>query len=382
MTRHSIRVLAWAGAAALFATATVLGARAQGATTPAEIAALLTELGGFSAADLESLQSGQVIARTETNPDLLEAGVVAAVKIATPKDRALTYFKTLISYVDGSVTTGYGVLSRPPAAADLKALSLARADIGDLENCVPGDCAIRVRAAAPGAPPPAVDWTAVDATGLANAWYRQELAAYAADYLSRGNSALVAFDDQSRPINLVNHWQQMADRSPVARQISPELVRYAVSFPANPVAGASDEVYWDQQHYLALKPILGLTHLVTLQDPRQPDRVVLLQKQIYASHYLYGSLALTLVLQDPASAASPVTYVVYVNRSRGDLLKVGQTQTPPPAQTGRGGLSGALAGLRAGVNSLSQNLQRRLGEQMIRQSAERLLGSMKEALER
>ena len=89
------------------------------------------------------------------------------------------------------------------------------------------------------------------------------------------------------------------------------------------------------------------------------------------------------LLLETTTGQGPMTYVVYVNRARGDLLKAGQTQAPPPAQTtNRGGLSGALSGLRAGLNSLGGTLQRRVGEQMIRSSAVQLLSSMKEALER
>src|SRR5262245_15636968 len=172
--------------------------RAQTPGTPADIATVLTELGGFTADDLGLLESGQVIAKSETTPALLEASVIAAVRIASARQRTVDYYRTLISYIDGQITTGYGVFSRPPAENDLKTLNLDRGDLADLANCVPGDCGIRIKAAAPDAPAPAIDWSAADATPKANAWVRRELAAYAAAYASNGNSALVAFDDQGR----------------------------------------------------------------------------------------------------------------------------------------------------------------------------------------
>ena len=42
-------------------------------------------------------------------------------------------------------------------------------------------------------------------------------------------------------------------------------------------------------------------------------------KQIYAMHYYDASLGLTLLVPD-RTAASPATYVVYLNRSRIDLF--------------------------------------------------------------
>jgi hypothetical protein len=93
--------------------------------------------------------------------------------------------------------------------------------------------------------------------------------------------------------------------------------------------------------------------MVTWRDPQRPDRALVAQKQIYASHYFYGSLAVTLFLQDSREAAAPMTYLIYVNRSRGDLLK------------------GGFGGLR-----------QRLAEQMVKDSASQMLGAIKTALER
>ena len=76
------------------------------------------------------------------------------------------------------------------------------------------------------------------------------------------------------------------------------------------------------------------------------------QKQIYASHYFDGSLAVTLLLQDPKDVDPPITYVVYFNRSRGDLLK--------------GGFGG---------------IKRRVAEEAASSAAQDTLGAMKRALE-
>src|SRR4249920_132372 len=87
---------------------------AQGANVPADVSSLLTKVAGFGSTDVASLQAGRVITRTEESPELLEGSVVTAVKIATTKERALDYFRLLVSYVDGQVTLAYGTFSRPP----------------------------------------------------------------------------------------------------------------------------------------------------------------------------------------------------------------------------------------------------------------------------
>jgi hypothetical protein len=58
------------------------------------------------------------------------------------------------------------------------------------------------------------------------------------------------------------------------------------------------------------------------EPPARADRTLVVQKQIYASHYFDGSLALATLL-DTQDAGRPATYLVYTNRSRGDLLRGG-----------------------------------------------------------
>jgi hypothetical protein len=53
-----------------------------------------------------------------------------------------------------------------------------------------------------------------------------------------------------------------------------------------------------------------------------PGRTTIAQKQIYASHYYDGSLALA-TLAEATESAGPVTYLVYATRARGDMLKGG-----------------------------------------------------------
>src|SRR5215831_3325618 len=70
----------------------------QDAGVPADISRTLTSAAPFTATELASLQSGQVITRIEASPENLEASVVTAVKIATTGDRAADYFRLLVSY--------------------------------------------------------------------------------------------------------------------------------------------------------------------------------------------------------------------------------------------------------------------------------------------
>jgi hypothetical protein len=358
------------GAAALTAALMLLvqsRLTAQAPGVPADIVTLLTRVGGFSSDDITALDQGRVITRADASPENLEASVVTAVRIATDKERTFAYFQQLVSYVDGKVTTGYGAFSRPPAESDVRRFTLDSSDLADLRACQPASCDLRFGTATPAEISRAVDWLAPDANERAQTWARQTLAAYAAGYVSRGESALKAYDEKGAPIDLAAEWRALFSRSPALTSLAPGVQRYLAAYPGERLpADTADAIYWDDQHYTGLKPIVGLTHMVTVRDAAQPNRIVVAQRQIFASHYLYGSLAVTLVQQAQAGS-SPATYVVYFNRSRGDLLKGTQ------ATNG--------TGLRARLGNVGASLQRRLGEQLIKDSAVNLLSSMKEALE-
>jgi len=110
--------------------------------------------------------------------------------------------------------------------------------------------------------------------------------------------------------------------SPYLQQYSPALTEYLEQYPRKTLAGAKDVLYWVTEHYTGLATVTSVVHGVIYQDPARPDRTLVVQKQLYASHYYDGSLAVATVLGG-SEAAAPVTYLVYTNRSRGDLLRGG-----------------------------------------------------------
>jgi hypothetical protein len=323
----------------------------RAAPLPVEVTWILSEAAQFPADRIAALRRGEVIARTETSSSDFEAWAVAAVRIATPKPRAVDYFHQLLSYEDGQVTLQFGTVSNPPRAADFNRLTIEPDDFNALRACQPGRCDVRVGAATARTIGSAVDWRAPDAGDRLNVWAREQLAAYVATYVARGDDALIAYDDRSELVQLRDVWRRILANSPALTAYAPAMVSYLTDYPRTTLAGLTEQIYWDKERMTGLKPIVFVTHLTTWTDPERPDRTLVAQKQIYASHYFYGSLAVTGFFED-TNAQPPATYLIYFNRSRGDLLK--------------GGFGG---------------IKRRIAEQAARQSAEQLLGAMKRALE-
>jgi hypothetical protein len=194
--------------------------------------------------------------------------------------------------------------------------------VAQLKSCKAGDCDLRIGGAGLESIRSAVDWNAPDVQARVNARIREAVVAYAGAYMKSGDEALVTYNDRLQPVSLRREWQGILAASPYFQQYAAPLRDHLAEYPRGRAAGAKDVLYWVNEKYTGMKPVVSIVHGVIYQDPAKPDRTVIAQKQLYASHYYDGSLAI-------ASATSaldgsvPVTYLLYANRSRGDALKGG-----------------------------------------------------------
>jgi hypothetical protein len=305
---------------------------------------------GISAADVSKLESGAVVTNATDGKSDNEVFVVAAVKIRAPRKRVTDYYGQMIAYVDGKVTLAFGRFGAPPSLADVKDLAFDRSEVDDMKSCRPGRCNIRLGGAGLEALRSAVDWTASDYVERVNAFARKAAVDYVAAYQSRGDAALVTYNDRAEPVSMREQWLGILGDSPQFHQYTPELKTYLEQFPAGSLPGSRNVLYWVKEDY-GLKPVISIVHGVIYEPPAQPDRTIVVQKQLYASHYYDGSLAVATLL-DTEDGGRPATYLVYVNRSRGDMLK--------------GGFGG---------------LKRNAARGQARRAAEQTLGTVKQALE-
>jgi hypothetical protein len=276
---------------------------------------------GFTPDDTARLEAGDVVARafpSASGDEILTAG---AVKIRVGPDRVLDYYGQMVAYVDGQVTLAFGRFASPPAPADVEALTLERRDVDDLRACRVGNCDLRLGGAGLTALQSAVDWKSPTHVDDVNRFVRKTALAYITDYQRRGDAALVTYDDRARPVSLREQWTGLLAGARLLDRYAPELRDYLGQYPSKPLPGSRDVFYWVKEDY-GLKPVVSFVHGVIYQPPGRPDRVHVVQKQLYASHYYDGSLAVGTVLGGSEDGA-PVTYLLYGNRSRGDLLKGG-----------------------------------------------------------
>jgi len=284
----------------------------------------------FTAAEIAQMEAGQVIAHSDSGATNGEVMTSAAVKILLPKENVLAYYGQMVAYVDGKVTLAYGKFSSPPALADVKALAFDDDEIDELRTCKPADCDIHLSGASLDTLRSAVNWNGPDPAGQINALARKRAVDYIAAYEAQGDAALVTYTSKSKPLSLRATWHGLIGNSPLFHQYFPELAKYLTGFPNAKLAGSRDVFYWVKENY-GRKPVISIVHSVIYEPPSQKDRVIVVQKQLYASHYYDGSFAMADIIQG-AENGKPVSYLLYGNRSRGDLLK-----------GGFGGLQGSMA---------------------------------------
>ncbi len=324
---------------------------AQPAST--ELTHYLKDIAGFSAGDLASFDAGQVIATSSSSGGDGEIMVVGAVRIRASKERVADYFHQLVTYVDGQVTLQLGEFHHPPRAEDVSTLTLPDDDVTNLRACQPGNCDVKIAGAGMTEIQSTINWNAPDAVNQVNVLARRRLVDYVARYMTNGNAALVTYNDRSTPVSMKEEWQGLLRNSPNIMTYAPPLAQYLDRYPGATLPGGADFIYWAKEVY-AGNPVVHADHMVRWQDPQRPDRITIAQKQIYASHYYNGSLAITTILDTTTPGAAASSAVIYFNRSRGDLLK--------------GGLGGAV--------------KRRVAESQAKKAAEDTLGSIKSALEK
>lgn len=283
-----------------------------------DLTTFLDERLGLSDNEVSQVRAGEVVTRKLEAVSDREVALVGVVRVDVSRDLFLESFMDIESFLIGESVRRAGKFGSPPVVADLAALGLADEDIQALRDCRIGDCDVKLsaeRIAEIGA----LDWSAPENRDRLERMGRAWLVEYVEDYLDRGDSALVIYDDRDNPQPLHEGFHALLAESPYAFRYAPELHHYLDAYPSVALGGAHDFLFWTVLD-VGLKPITTLTHATVYPWPAggTPWTVIAL-KQIYASHYFHAALGL-LTLVDAEGGDS--IYLVYLDRSLFDT-KIG-----------------------------------------------------------
>ncbi len=302
-------------AAALFAP---LAASGEGIQDPKALRAFAR----LTADEWKAVGRGEVQAKLLETRQKHEVAVVGVARVRAAASCFADRFQDIETFKRNPAVLRIQKLTPldPRAFADF---ALETRDISDLRDCRVGECKLKFSAPILERIHREVDWSRSGHEVEVQSVIRQELARYIDAYSQQGDSALLEYRDKSKPVPLAREFAEVLYASPGLGELAPEFREYLARYPRASLPGVSEFFYWSREAF-GLKPVTSVTHVSMFV---QKGRVVTASKQLYASHYFEASLGLAVALDDPGNSSNPGMYLLYLNRSRIDLL---------------GGFSGAL----------------------------------------
>jgi hypothetical protein len=329
-------------AAAVALACALLGPAPFASDNAFDASAFLRTYAGFSNHDLTQVASGTADARS-LHADSDEVAVAAAVFMAVPRQLFLERFRDIAAFKRNPLLIAIGKFASPPAAADMRELTLDEDDLSALRHCKPGDCDMRLDTAG-------IEKLRAVAgrnggsdkdTSMA---LREHLAAYAAGYLARGDEALMEYHDRERPRRIANDLGPIIGRSPYFERELSAMRQDVARFAGAAKSTNEHMLYWSSEK-IASTPVISMTHVI-ISNPA-PGLTAIASRQIYASHFFHASLGLTLVA-DTTGPGGPGITVIYLNRSRVDAFSglLGPVKRGAVRSRARGTAERLLNGLR------------------------------------
>lgn len=268
--------------------------------------------------EIESVNSGQAVARTLPTTDAQDVSLAGAVRIGAPASALIQQLKVIDAFEGRMGALQIGRFHEPARLEDLGGLALEPSEVQGLSRCEPRDCDLQLPADAMARFRNTVDWQAPDAATRANRLFQLMLLDLLTAYRTGGAEALGIYEDRGAPTHVAAEFQRLiaARALPVA---VPELTRYLSEYPKARLRGADDVFYWSKAAF-GMKPTVRLSHMTIypLLEPRPRKdglRYLVATKQVYSSHYFSTTLELRSLVDDYARPGKGF-FLFYTTKSR------------------------------------------------------------------
>ncbi|MEO8661903.1 MAG: hypothetical protein ABI693_25780 [Bryobacteraceae bacterium] len=281
--------------------------------SPAQV---LAKCCALSPQHLKELNEGHPVGQLIKFGDDRDIALMGAIRLAIPKEAYLEWWRHVDNYTFSPMVLEAGKFHIPPQTEDMAKLSLDANQIKMLKECEVGKCGFKLSKDEIGKAKAELAWDSPTVNTAAEALAKTVMLQHVISYVEHGDGALPKYNDKEEELDVRATFRSLLDASPYVKEAFPELFAKLSACRGVEESDTKEEmVYWSQERYgFGLKPILNVLH-ATLNRP-SPAVAVIATKQIWASHYYEGSLGLTVLVD-----AHPGTYLVYLNRSRIDLLK-------------------------------------------------------------
>ena len=271
----------------------------------------LKQKAAFDEVDLAAMQLNQPVVRLASVSDKREVAVSGVVNVRACAEEFLRSYRDSMTRKSNKAILEIGSFGKEPAFTDLEGLTIEPRDLEDLKDCVVEDCQIKLSAAMIERFRTQIDWQSSDQQLAVTNLFKQMLVEYVRDYRTRGDAALIEYNDKRDQVSLATEQRALARAS-----------GYINGILADSQSGlklVEDAIVWSKIKF-GLKPVLAINHIRIYRRDREAGPQVLIEsKQIYANHYFNASHALTAFVSVPGATQS--AFLVYENRSIADGLE-------------------------------------------------------------
>lgn len=280
-------------------------------TSVSELQKILLEKSPLEQTDFAALQSNQPVVKLAPTTDKREVAVTGLVNIRASANDFLRSYRDNMLRKSNAAILEIGGFARHPALSDLDGLTLEARDIEDLKDCVAGNCAVKLSAAMIERFRKEINWDAPDYQAAVTNLFKQILLEYVRDYRERGAAALIDYNDKQDEVSVAGEQRALTSASGYVNDL--------LAGSKSGLQVIEDTLVWSKLKF-GLKPVIAIDHITIYKRNNDVGpQVLIASKQIYASHYFTGSLALTAFV-NVADAANG-SYLIYENRSRADGLE-------------------------------------------------------------
>ena len=281
---------------------------------------VLKDGAGFTSDDFARLEKGEIIVKKLETKNNEEVAFCGALKLQASRDIVFAAFRRAVEKQGKEVSKEGGLFSNPPTVADLKKLSVDKSDIKNLKDCKVGDCSWSLSSDLIKRLADEIDWSAADAEEKASDLIKKFMVENLNNYLQKGDSALMEYNDDPEPMSLANEQKSLLDSLLWINDFAPEFKDYLQKFPEGKLDGIEDIATWEKVR-VGFKNVIINTHgILYKKDDGDISQGLILSKQIYANHYFHSSMSLTGIVSFPKPDKTFDTFLFFVNHSRAGAL--------------------------------------------------------------
>ena len=284
-------------------------------TAGPDLLKVLAHHASFGADEIAALERGEPVATLISSTDPREVAVCGAIELPSDPESALKAFQLSMS-LKAKSNLASGKFSNVPRVEDLSSVTLSDTEIADLKTCTVGNCKLKLSAAMIQRFQNTIDWNAADYKEQTNQLFRLMMVEYVTAYLQKGDAALLEYADQSVRLPLAREQNSLLANLLYVNEAAPEFIRHLKAFPQSTLP-VERSLSWAKIDF-GFKPVLMITDVSTYRSKVDGiPQVLVLSKQIYASHYFDASLSLTAAIGNQTQTKSDL---LYVNHSRSSAL--------------------------------------------------------------